>query len=209
MRVPEDRDARIAELQARLRARRASFVRAPVALICLAGALYLASRQWPDVAYALSATEPVTLGREGDYRLEALASNRYVQVHGTPAPTAFFGRDRQGPFVVVGLLDTPLLVRRAPLPSETWTPGRPPPPPERTPFAVRGRLLAEAGAPAYRDAFARARELPGLRPQDGRLYIILEGEHPAQDWGAVATAVVLLLFAAFNGWLLLDALRRR
>ena len=58
MRVPEDRDARIAELQARLRARRASLVRAPVALICLAGALYLLSRQWPDVAYALSATEP-------------------------------------------------------------------------------------------------------------------------------------------------------
>ena len=209
MRVPEDRDARIAELQARLRARRASFVRAPVALLCLAGALYLLSREWPEVAYALSPAEPVTLGREGDYRLDALASNRYVQVHGTPAATAFFGQDRQGPFVVVGLLDTPLLVRRAPLPSETWTPGRPPPPAEATPFAVRGRLLAEASAPAYRDAFARARELPGLRPQDGRLYLVVEGEHPAQDWGAVVTALLLVLFAGFNGWLLLDALRRR
>ena len=209
MRVPEDRDARIAELQARLRARRASFVRAPLALLCLVGALYLLSREWPDVAYALSAAEPVTLGREGDYRLEDLAANRYVQVHGTPAATAFFGQDRQGPFVVVGLLDTPLLVRRAPLPSETWTPGRPPPPPERTPFAVRGRLLAEASAPAYRDAFARVRQLPGLRPHDGQLFIILEGERPAQDWGAVATAGLLLLFAAFNGWLLADSLRRR
>ncbi|MGO8970310.1 MAG: hypothetical protein ACLQDQ_12150 [Myxococcaceae bacterium] len=209
MRAPEHRDARIAELQARLRARRASFVRAPVALVCLLGALYLLFRELPDVVYALSSSEAVTLGREGDYRLEAPRSNRYVQVHGTPAARAFWGQDRQGPFLVVGLLDTPLLVRRAPLPSEAWTVGRPPPPPAPTPFAVRGRLLSEAEAPAYREAFAGARQLSGLRPVDGQLWVVLEGERPRQDWGAVAAAVLLGLFAAFNGWLLFDALRRR
>lgn len=209
MRVPEDRDERIAELQARLSAPRRSLVRAPVALVCLLGGLYLFWRALPDVAYALSSSEPVTLGREGDYRLGALRTNRYVQVHGTPVSTAFFGQDRQGPFVVVGLLDTPLLVRRAPLPSEAWTAGRPPPPPERTPFAVRGRLLGQSEAPAYRDAFARGRTVPGLKPLDGQLFIVLEGEHPHQDWGALLTAVLLLAFSAFNGWLLLASLRRR
>ncbi len=209
MRAPEHRDARIAELQARLRARRASFVRAPVALVCLLGALYLLYRELPDVAYALSSAEPLTLGREGDYRLEALRSNRYAQVHGTPAPTAFWGQDRQGPFLVVGLVDSPLLVRRAPLPAETWTAGWPPPPPVPTPFAVRGRLLQQSEAPAYREAFLGARQVSGLRPFEGQLWIVLEGERPRQDWGAVGTAVLLALFSAFNGWLLVDALRRR
>ncbi len=209
MRVPQPRDARIAELEARLRAGRASLVRAPVALVCLLGALYLLYRELPDVLYALSPSEPLTLGREGDYRFEALASNRFVQVHGSPAATAFWGQDRQGPFVVVGLLDTPLLVRRAPVPSETWMAGRPPPPPAQTPFAVRGRLLRQTQAPAYRDAFLGARALPGLRPVNGQLWIVLEGERPRQDWGAVGTAVFLLVFAALNAWLFKHALRRR
>jgi hypothetical protein len=208
LRVPEERDARIAELEARLRARRASGVRLPVALSCLLGALYLLSRELPDVRYALSSSAPLTLGREGEYRFEALKSNRYVQVHGTPTGTAFWGQDRQGPFLVVGLLDSPLLVRRAPLPAETWTEGRPPPPPVQTPFAVRGRLLAQAEAPAYREAFQKAQTLPGVRPRDGQLWIVLEGQRPREDWGAVVTAALLALFAAFNGLLAVEALRR-
>jgi hypothetical protein len=202
------REARIAELEARLRSRRTSGVRFPVALLCCLGALYLLYRELPDVAYALSQREALTLGREGEYRLEALANNRYVQLHGTPTLSAFWGKDAQGPFLVVGFQDTPILVRRAPLPGETWTPGRPPPPPVQAPFAVRGRLLAEGHAPAYREAFQRSRQLSGLRPADGQLWIVLEGERPREDWGAVATAVLLLVFAALNGWLALRALRR-
>jgi hypothetical protein len=205
---PEQREARIAELEARLRARRATGVRLPVALVCLAGALYLLVREFPDVHYALSSSVPLTLGREGEYRFEALANNRYAQMHGAPASTASWGRDRQGPFLVVGFLDTPVLVRRAPLPAETWTEGRPPPPPLQTPFAVRGRLLDEAHAPAYREAFQRARETPGLKPLQGKLWIVLEGERPKEDWGAVLTAVLLGLFAAFNGLLVAEAVRR-
>jgi hypothetical protein len=208
VRVPEEREARIAELQARLRAPKTPGVRLPVALVCLLGALYLLSRELPDVRYALSSTVPLTLGREGEYRLEALVPNRYVQLHGTPTGTAFWGRDRTGPFLVVGLLDSPLLVRRPPLPGETWTAGRPPPPPLQMPFAVRGRLLPEAQAPAYRAAFERARGLPGLRPRQGQLWIVLEGERPKEDLGAVLTALLLFLFACANGWLAVDALRR-
>ena len=119
---------RIEELEARLRSRRASGIRFPVALLCLAGALYLLSRELPDVAYALSPAEPLTLGREGDYHFESLRRNRYAQMHGAPTSAGLWGQDRQGPFLVMGFLDTPVLVRRAPLPGETWTSGRPPPP---------------------------------------------------------------------------------
>jgi hypothetical protein len=205
----EPREARISELEARLRTRAASGVRLPVALFCLAGALYLLSRELPDVAYALSSAAPRMLGREGDYRFQALASNRYVQMHGTPTPAAFWGQDRAGPFLVVGFQDSPVLVRRAPLPGESWVKGRLPSPPVQTPFAVRGRLLDENDARTYREAFARARQLPGVRPRDGKLWIVLEGERPREDWGAVLTAFLLAVFAAFNGWLAVQAVLRR
>jgi hypothetical protein len=205
----QQREARIAELEARLRARTTPGVRLPVALVCLAGALYLLWRELPDVVYALSSASPLTLGQEGAYRFGALANNRYVQLHGTPTGTAFWGQDRRGPFLVVGLLDTPVLVRRSPLPGESWTSGRPPPPPLQTPFAVRGRLLSEREAPAYREAFQKARQLSGVRPKDGTLWIVLEGERPREDWGAVLTAILLALFAAFNGWLAFSAVVQR
>jgi hypothetical protein len=205
----QPREARILELENRLRAQRAPGVRLPVALVCLTGALYLLWRELPDVAYALSSVAPLTLGHEGAYRFESLANNRYVQLHGVPTGTAFWGHDRSGPFLVVGLDDTPLLVRRAPLPSETWTAGHPPPPPGQTPFAVRGRLLAESAAPAYREAFQKARQLPGVRARDGTLWLIVEGEKPGEDWGAVVTTVLLALFAAFNGWLAVQRLLPR
>ena len=201
----QPRDARIAELETRLRAQRTAGVRLSVALVCLLSALFLLWRELPDVAYARSPAAPLTLGREGAYRFEALSNNRYVQLHGAPTSTAFWGQDRRGPFLVVGLQDTPVLVRRAPLPSETWAPGRPPPPPMQTPFAVRGRLLAESAAGAYREAFQKARQLPGVRAREGTLWLVVEGEKPGEDWGAVLTAALLALFAAFNGWL---ALRR-
>jgi len=193
VRVPE-RDTRIAELEARLRSPRRAGVRFPVAVVCCLGALYLLYRELPDAAYALSAPTALTLGREGEYRFEALANNRYVQVHGTPTLSAFWGKDSQGPFLVLGLQDTPLLVRRAPLQAS---------------FAVRGRLLDEAHAPAYSEAFQRGRQLSGLLPRDGKLWIVLEGERPREDFGAVFTAVLLLLFAGLNGWLALKALGRR
>jgi hypothetical protein len=206
MRVPNERDARIAQLESRLRAKAAPLLRAPVALVCVLGALYLLWGQIPEVRYALSRGVPLTLGREGDYRWELLASGRYVQLHGTPTATAFWGRDRQGTFLVVGLQDTPLLVRRAPQSGETWVAGRPPPAPLQTPFALRGRLLSEEDAPAYRQAFVRARNLPGVLPREGRLWLVVEGERPGEDRGALVVAALLAVFAAFNGWLAVRSL---
>jgi hypothetical protein len=201
MRVPNERDARIAQLESRLRGKAVPLVRAPVALVCCLGALYLLWGQLPDVRYALTPAIPVTLGREGEYRWELLASGRYVQLHGMPTATAFWGRDRQGTFLVVGLQDTPVLVRRAPQPGETWLPGKLPPAPLQTPFAVRGRLLGEGEAPEYREAFARARTLPGVLPREGRLWLVVEGERPGEDRGALLVAALLAAFAALNGWL--------
>jgi hypothetical protein len=205
----QPREARIVELESRLRSRRTGGVRLSVSLVCLLGALYLLWRELPDVAYALSSATPLTLGREGAYGFEALASNRYAQLHGVPTATAFWGQDRSGPFLILGLQDTPVLVRRAPLPSEAWTPGHAPPPPSQTPFAVRGRLLSEGAAPAYREAFQKARQLPGVGAREGKLWLLVEGERPREDWGAVLTAVLLALFAGFNGWLAVRRLVHR
>jgi len=207
--TPDPRRERIEELERRLRTRGGAGLRAPVALFCLAGALFLLWRELPDARYAVSPAVPVTLGQEGEYRWGLLASNRFAQVHGTPTGTAFWGEDRQGPFLVVGFQDTPLLVRRAPQPGESWVAGRPPSPPLTTPFAVRGRLLREDDAPAYRDAFLRARTLAGVRPRDGKLWILLEGERPGEDRGALITALLLVLFGAFNGWFFWRSLVRR
>jgi hypothetical protein len=207
--VPDERDTRIAELERRLRARNAAGIRAPVALICLLGSLYLLWRELPDAAYAVSSSQPITRGREGDYRFDLLAANRYVQVHGTPTGAALWGQDRQGPFLVVALQDTPLLVRRPPLAGESWTPGRPPSPPLQTAFAIRGRLLREDQATAYREAFTRARQMAGIRARDGMLWIVVEGERPGEDRGALVTVALLALFAALNGWFALRSLRRQ
>lgn len=209
MRTPDERRERIAELEERLRSPGGAGLRAPVALFCLVGALYLLWRELPEALYAVSPAVPVTLGHEGDYRWNLLASNRFVQVHGTPTATAFWGEDRQGPFLVVGLQDTPVLVRRAPQPGETWVSGRTPPPPLSTPFAVRGRLLREDDAPAYGEAFVRGRSLAGVRPREGKLWILLEGERPGEDRGALVTALLLALFAAFNAWFAWRSLRPR
>jgi hypothetical protein len=206
--VPDERNTRIAELERSLRARNAVGIRAPVALICLLGSLYLLWRELPDAAYALSASQPITLGREGDYRFDLLATNRYVQLHGTPTGAALWGQDRQGPFLVVGLQDSPLLVRRPPFPGESWTPGRPPSPPLPTPFAIRGRLVREDQAATYREAFIRARQMPGIRARDGTLWIVIEGERPGEDRGALLTVALLGLFAVLNGWFALRSLVR-
>ncbi len=193
----EARVARIAELERRSR-RRVTGVQLPVALVCLAGSLFLLVRQAPAVAYYFASTEPLTLGSEGSYRLEQLRSNTYVQVHGTPVRSALYGQEGRAEFTLLGLQDSPLVVRRPVLPTEGWTPGQSAPPPDPRPFGVRGRLLREEDLPAYRDAFPRLKRIAGLRPLEGRLWVILEGERPGEDRGALLVGLLLLGFAALN-----------
>jgi hypothetical protein len=193
----EARAARIAELERR-RGRRVTGIQLPVALVCLAGSLFLLARQAPAVGYYFASREPLTLGSEGAYQLDRLRPNAYVQVHGIPVRSALFGEEGRSRFTLVGLQDSPFVIRRSLLPTENWAPGQPAPPPDGRPFGVRGRLLREEDAHEYRDAFPRLKRIAGLRPLDGRLWLIIEGERPGEDRGALIVALLLLGFAALN-----------
>jgi len=193
----EARTERIAQLERSTR-RRVTGVQLPVALVCLAGSVFLLVRQAPDIAYVFASREPVTLGSEGDYHLDRLRPNVYAQVHGVPLGTAFYGVEQGARMALVPLRDTPLLVRRPLLPSEEWVPGHRPPPPDPRPFGVRGRLLPLQDVPGYKDAAAKMDALEGLRPVAGRLWVLREGEHPGADRGALIVGLLLLAFAVLN-----------
>ena len=197
----EERQRRIAELEERLRQRAGGGVKPSVALTAMAVAGVLLWMQRADLAYFFSPRTPLTLGAEGAYRHEALQSNRYVQVHGVPTARGAWSREGETLYVLVGLRDSPLVVRRSPLPNEQWVSGQPPPPPDSTPFAVRGRLLAEEEAPRYREAFSLLRDTGELLPWQGRLYLLLEGERPEVYRGQGVVAGALLGFIALNALL--------
>lgn len=193
----EARDERIRQLERSTR-RRVTGVQLPVAVLCLAGSLFLLAREAPDVAYFFARREPITLGSEGAYRFDELRPNVFAQIHGVPLGTAFYGVDRGLRMVLVPLQDTPLLVRRPLLPTEDWMPGKRPPPPDPRPFGVRGRLLPLEDVPGYRDSAAQLRGVPGLHPVDGRVWVLREGERPGEDRSALIIALVLLGFGGLN-----------
>jgi hypothetical protein len=83
-RVQEERQRRIAELEARLARRSRGAVRPPMALAGIAVSVALLVMQRRELAYLVSPRTPLALGAEGEYRFEALRSNRYAQVHGVP-----------------------------------------------------------------------------------------------------------------------------
>jgi hypothetical protein len=204
----QERDRRIAELEARQR-RRGVGVKAPVAVIAIlvGGALLGMLRK--DLAYFFSPRTPLTLGAEGAYRHESLESNRYVQVHGIPTARGAYGREGEDVYVVVGLRDSPFLVRRRALPGEEWAPGKVPRQPDQRPFGVRGRLLSEADAERYSEGFKLLREMGEVQPLDGRLWLIVEGERPGTDRGVVLVALVLGTFILANLALLVRGLRKQ
>jgi hypothetical protein len=196
----EARDERIRQLEQSTR-RRVTGVQFPVAVLCLAGSLYLLAREAPDVAYFFGRREPITLGSEGSYRFDQLRPNVFAQVHGVPLGTAFYGVERGARMVLVPLRDTPLLVRRPVLPTEEWVPGKRPPPPDPRPFGARGRLLPLEDVAGYRDAAAQLGAVEGLRPVDGRLWVLREGERPGEDRSPLIIALVLLGFGGLNALL--------
>lgn len=205
----EERDRRIAELEARASRRRVG-VKPLSALLAIAVAGALLGMQWRDLVYFFSPRTPLTLGAEGAYRYEALDSNRYAQVHGVPTARGAYERGGdEALHVLVGLRESPFVVRRGALPGEEWRSGRPPPQPDQRPFAVRGRLLAEQDAPGrYREALALLRSMGEVQPHDGQLWLLIEGEQPGADRGLVLVALALLAFMALNGVLLFKGLRR-
>lgn len=206
--IREERERRIAELEARLARRPRSPLRAPVALVGIGVAVALLVMQWREVRYFFSPRTPLSLGAEGEYRYPELLSNRYAQLHGLPTSHGAYERDGDAVFVLVGLRDSPFVVRRPALPGERWTPGKRPPQPDQRPFAVRGRLLAEEDAPRYRDAFELLRAKGEVQPLQGRLWIVIEGQRPGEDLGRLAVTLLLVLIIATNVLFLVRALSR-
>ncbi|WP_224367339.1 hypothetical protein [Hyalangium versicolor] len=206
--VREERERRIAELETRQARRPRSPLRAPVSLVAIGVAAALFAMQWREVRYFFSPRMPLSLGAEGDYRYEELVSSRYVQLHGVPTTQGAYEREGDSVYVLVGLRESPFVVRRPALPGEEWPPGRKsPPPPNQRPFAVRGQLLAEEDASRYRDAFALLRSKGEVQPLKGRLWIVIEGQRPGEDFGRLAVALFLVFIIAMNAWFLLRGLR--
>jgi hypothetical protein len=207
-----ERDERIAVLERRLRRRAPVGVSAPVAALAMVlalAAIWIFERR--DWAYFVSPAEPMWLGREGEYRWDSLQPNRYAEIHGTPTTRGLYGRESGGLMVVVGLRDTPVLVRRSALPGEDWAPGKgTPPQPSQVPFAAKGRLLAIDDAPAWaREAADQLRKGDEVRPVDGRMWILLSGERPRADRSLLLITALLLTFTALNGYFLVKDLRHR
>lgn len=196
----EDQEKRIAELEAKLARPSNVGVTPIVAIVALAFSLYLIWGQRSDLEYQFTAPkEPIDLGAEGGYRFDLAQSNRYVMVHGSPSPRGWFFIERNTTVVVVGILDTPVILRRPTLPSEKWTPGEPPPRPDPRPFTVKGRLLSREEAPVrYVDAFTEYEKWLGTPAK----WILLQEDKPGGDLGGQAWVAVLGLFAALNFWLL-------
>jgi len=205
----EAREARIRELEARISQRPAVGVRPWVAVVAILGGALLLGLNAQETAYFFSPREPLVLGTEGDYRFGQLASNRYAQLHGVPTLRGVYAREGDEVFVIVGLRDTPVLVRRHALPTEEWKPGQVPPQPDQRSFRVGGRLLSEADAPRFRDAFAKLKEWGEVRPQDGKLWLLDEGRRPGEDRGILVVDGLLLTFMAVNAYLLVRGLRAR
>lgn len=196
----DDRERRIAELEARLARPTNVGVTPLVAAVALAFSAYLIWGQRADLEYQFTAPkDAIDLGSEGGYRFDLAQSNRYVQIHGTPSPRGWFFVERNTTVVVIGIVDTPIILRRPTLPTEKWSPGEVPPRPDPRPFTVKGRLLSRDDAPPrYIDAFAEYEKWSGAPAK----WILLQEDKPGGDLGGQAWVAVLGAFAALNLWLL-------
>jgi hypothetical protein len=197
----EDQSKRIAELEAKLARPRNVGVTPVVAVVALLFIGALLWDQWADVEYQFIAPkEAIDLGSEGAYRFDLAQSNRYVQIHGSPSPRGWYWVERNTTVVAIGILETPVILRRPTLPNEAWTPGEPPPRPDARPFTVKGRLLSRNEAPAkYADAFKGYEAWSGAPAK----WILLQEDKPGGDLGGQAWLVLLAAFWAFNFWLLI------
>lgn len=194
------------ELEVRLSKKSPVGVMPAVAGLGLAACLGMLAMMRLDVAYFFSSRDAVSLGSEGQYRLEALPNNRYVELHGLPTLRGTFGQDKSGSIAMIGIRDTPLALVRGVLETEKWKPGSKPGQPDQRPFLVRGRLLSRADADRYEtDGFQKLAAMGEVNPQ----WVIVEGVKPGSDVGTFTLMGLLLALAAFNVWLLRRALSAR
>jgi hypothetical protein len=195
----EARATRIAQLEARLGRRAPVGVMPPVAALALVIAGWVIWLQYDDVAYFFSSREPISLGVEGAYRFDQAQSNRYAQLHGEPTVRGAYGVEGSQHFVVIGVQNTPLLVKRNALPTEEWKPGTTPPPPDKRSFTASGRLLSRADASRWSDAFEKHESYGEINPK----WLLIEGARPGSDLGAMGWFGLVIAFAAINLWLLI------
>lgn len=202
----EDRERRIAELEARLSRPTNVGVTPLVALVAVFFSGWLIWGQRADLEYQFVAPkEAIDLGAEGSYRFDLAESNRYVQLHGSPSPRGWYFVERNTTVVIVGINDTPVILRRPTLPSENWSPGQVAPSPDPRPFTVKGRLLARADAPSrYDDGFTEYERWSGAPAK----WILLQEDKPGGDLGGQAWVAALGLFAAVNLWLFVRGTQR-
>lgn len=206
--IQEEREEAISALERSVRRRRVG-IRWTTALFAMALGVLGLWWMWPDLSYFFSPREPITLGTEGDYHFDRLATNRYAQIHGIPTLKGAFSREDDATLVHVGLQGTPVIVRRGSLPTEDWVPGRPPTTPDQRPFGIRGRLLSEDDAGRYKQAFQILRDEEGVVPRDGKLWILVEGEKPGALTFAFAMSLFLVLFIAVNAYFFVRDLKGR
>ena len=170
----------------------------PVALVALLAGLALAWWMRADTTYFLSSQDPIELGAEGAYHVDRALSNRYAQVHGVPTVRGWYVEEKEGSFVVLGLTDTNVLVKRVTFEDETRRlPDGKRPQPRQNPFFARGRLLSRAEGERYEDVFREYETWSGVKPE----WILLAEQPPGKDFGTVSMFSFVLLFAAVNGWL--------
>lgn len=202
----DEREAYIAKLEAELNKKPRVGVLPPVAAIGLIGSLALAFTLREDVSYYFSSRQPIELGAEGDYHFERAEPNRYAQLHGVPTAKGWYVDEADGAFVIVGVNDTPVAVRRVTFEDENrrLSDGKRPQP-RQNPFFARGRLLSRAQAEKYEEALREYEAWSGGRVQ----WLLLAETPPGKDLKTIGMFSGLLLFALANLWLLKRGLTRR
>lgn len=194
------RDERMGELESRLAKGYRITVRTPVALLALGVCFYFLWTLRGELAYQFSSKEPLTLGSEGDYHWDLLASNRYAQIHGVPTGRGVYVQGGHETRMAVGLQQTPVLVLRSLVSGEELTSHGSPPPPNSQPMAVRGRLLREDAAGEYAQVLKQFGSTEHLPAVQGARWLLVQGPAPGRDSSAFLVATLLSLFALGNAW---------
>jgi hypothetical protein len=155
-----------------------------------------------DVAYFLSDVTPLELGAEGSYFEKNALENRYAQLHGIPSTKGWYLDEKEGAFVVVGVNDSPFLVRRGRFQDEAVGSDGKPPAPKQNPFFARGRLISRASASRYESVFAQYRGWSGSEAR----WILLAEQAPRSNRGVPVSFLFFLIFGVVNAWLLVKGL---
>jgi hypothetical protein len=197
-----DRDKLIAQMERDLARPRVGLL-PPVAALAVVASIALAWWMKDDASYFFSSPTPIELGAEGDYHLDRAVSNRYAQVHGVPTLRGWYVAEKDGSFVVLGLNDTNLLVKRVTFEDENRRlPDGKRPQPRQNPFFARGRLLSRADAEKYEDVFKEYEAWSGAPAK----WLLMAEQPPGKDFSAMAMFAFVIVFGIVNAWLFVRGL---